>query len=117
MSLKKLLISWFMLTFWSNSFAWGIHGVGNQSCGSYVETMKLFENKPVSRVDLANYGQYGGWVTGFLSGVNAVRDDALGSNMEWDAFKQWLINYCENNPLDRFAVAVDALAAELINRQ
>ena len=58
-----------------------------------------------------NIGLYQSWISGFVSGVNYTRNDAYdvsGATSPNDSF-EWVKNYCLENPIDPFPVALHKL--------
>lgn len=58
-----------------------------------------------------NIALYQSWISGFVSGVNYARDDVYdvsGATSPDDSF-EWVKNYCLQNPIDPFPVALHKL--------
>lgn len=58
-----------------------------------------------------NIGLYQSWISGFVSGVNYARNnvyDVSGATSPNDSF-EWVKNYCLQNPIDPFPVALHKL--------
>jgi hypothetical protein len=90
-------------------------GVGNRSCGSWIEARRSVGLLP---------DVYEGWIAGYLSGSNAIisyeyhTDDLAQAQKQTDArgLYAWIDNYCQAHPLNSIAQAADALSGELIQR-
>jgi hypothetical protein len=87
-----------------------VRGEGLLSCGNFI-----------SYLDADNVtaeAQFTSWIDGFISGINY--QDTIkkmrGANIDTEATKQLLVNYCRENPLDMFFTAAIKLAKELENR-
>ncbi len=90
-----------------------VRGEGLLSCGkviSYLDADNLdaivAEKQPIA------------WIDGFISGINYqdAEKKMRGDNINPETVKQWLVNYCRENPLDMFFTAAIKLAKELENR-
>lgn len=58
-----------------------------------------------------NTGLYQSWISGFVSGVNYARNDVYdisGATSPTESF-EWVKNYCLQNPIDPFPVALHKL--------
>jgi hypothetical protein len=77
--------------------------LGGKFCGKFVEERR-------NRHDIL----YPIWVTGYLTAVNVHTPtyDILGAT-DIDGAMIWLENYCNQNPLKDFSVAVDAIVNEI----
>jgi len=87
-------------------------GAGGASCGKFIadkEDDKIFR-------DL-----YFFWAQGFLSGLNfrlLLNDtESAVEFSDYEAHKLWIENYCEENPLDIYALAVAKLWPEIRAKQ
>jgi hypothetical protein len=81
------------------------YGSGFKSCETYIDG-----RDPQS----LDYTEFLGWLGGYLSGVNAISlktNDVLGSSDLTQAI-YWLDSYCNANPRQPFALAVQALVTE-----
>lgn len=79
-----------------------VFGVGTASCGRWVEAPK--DSLPAEG--------YLAWVLGFLSGAGWAGADTI-RDIDNDAIKVWMNNYCQAHPLDSIAMGAQALALEL----
>ena len=88
-----------------------IAGAGGFSCGKLIAV----------KIEGERFDQlYFFWAQGFLSGMNFqyLRTEEFATNLsDHDAHRIWLENYCEENPLDTYALAVRKLWRELRIRQ
>lgn len=58
-----------------------------------------------------NIGLYQSWISGFVSGVNYARNDVYdisGATSPTESY-EWVKNYCLQNPIDPFPVALHKL--------
>ena len=92
---------------------YAIRGEGNFVCPDYVSARQTNSAKLYSSVS---------WVQGFITGVNyhnALPEDSdsfIGQDLTAVSLVTWLENYCRSNPQDYLADAVEALVAELKNK-
>jgi hypothetical protein len=92
---------------------YAIRGEGNFTCPDYVSARQTNSAKLYSSVS---------WVQGFITGVNyhnALPEDSdsfIGQDLTAVSLVTWLENYCRSNPQDYLADAVEALVAELKNK-
>ena len=89
-----------------------IFGVGNQSCGAWVEAHKGAPN-------LTSTVQQN-WVFGYMAAFSSITL-SLGAPdashvTDADGMTQWMTNYCGAHPLDTIYKATDALSAQLVGR-
>jgi len=86
-----------------------IYGAGLVSCGKYVEARQ--SNKA------GEIYQLSAWIDGFLTAFTMFNPDAysdfINSKKDAAALLLWLDNYCKENPLDNFHLAVQSLVEEL----
>jgi hypothetical protein len=77
---------------------------GAKSCVSYVEHYQKndFENT-------INYA----WTVGYLTGRNYADNGQRGKDRDYESIALWVYNYCQKNPLNDTAEAVEELAKEL----
>lgn len=107
--MKRLLVSVSLilnLSASSVSFAEGYitFGIGNHSCGKYVENFK--KDASIDR------GLYGIWLSGYLTRFS--RDNRVDQvKTDIDGMERWLLNYCKQNPLKNVAYASAMLIRHL----
>jgi len=77
----------------------GIWGVGNASCGNYLSSN--------------NKNLYLSWFQGFVTGMNVMKNVAIGSNTDLEGAKVWFDKYCSENPIKSFGSAAAVLTTEL----
>jgi hypothetical protein len=86
-----------------------VYGAGTVSCGKYVEVRQ--SNKS------GELYQFSAWIDGFLTAFtiyNPKADcDYINSKKDDAALLLWLDNYCKENPLDNFHLAIQSLVKEL----
>ena len=85
-----------------------VYGPGNDSCGKFLEARR---NK--------NDAIYATWAAGYVTAINHASPatyDILGKSDSHGAVV-WLENYCHQNPLKKFASAVETLVDELYPRR
>jgi hypothetical protein len=85
-------------------------GVGNASCGTWIEARK----QPGSPSNL----QLRSWLFGFMSGVNdamQAQGDLL-AGQDADALVVWMDKYCSDSPLVKIDEGANSLARELLTR-
>ncbi|MGH6818836.1 MAG: hypothetical protein ACREC1_08710 [Methylovirgula sp.] len=89
-----------------------IFGVGNSSCGTWVDAHKAAPGPIASTQDSWVFGYVAAFST-LTHGMGApdASDVADGGGMI-----HWMSNYCALHPLDTIYKAADALTAELIDR-
>ena len=82
------------------------YGPGGISCGKFVELTR--DRQDISYAD-STY-----WVSGYLTAVNmyTTNSNVLGMT-DFGGAMLWIENYCHNNPLELFSVAVHALVKAL----
>ena len=105
-----------LLLAWQPSVAQDSYGPGAISCGSMLSI--LDKQRGTDRELMENL--FKAWMTGYLSALNlAVFHVIDGANTELDdvhAHFRWLLNYCEENPLDMVPDASVKLFEELVRR-
>jgi hypothetical protein len=67
--------------------------LGSLSCAKYVEAVDKEPNHP-----------YFGFVSGFLTGTNYLRNRTTPG--EFAGYRVWLQKYCTENPFDLFSTAL-----------
>jgi hypothetical protein len=80
-----------------------IYGIGNKSCGAYVEARR-------HNTTAALY--FGNWLTGFLSAVNFENASYYPNILEGtdiEGAMLWLENHCRSHPTEAFGIASMAL--------
>jgi len=92
--------------------SYAIHGYGADSCGKFVEARKGSRNS-------VENGLYASWVGGYLTSVNSYYPNtySISGATDMDGLMLWIENYCNKNPLQIFARAVDALVTELYSKR
>jgi hypothetical protein len=87
-----------------------LRGIGSSSCGTFVNAV----NKSGPYAEDDRHGMMS-WALGYLTHYNLVTPNVydIMSGRDAAAIQLWLFNYCQQHPLDQFAIAVDALIIEL----
>jgi len=88
-----------------------IYGVGVNSCAEYFSAR---ESKNQGMIY-----QYRAWMDGYFSATSMWKPDFNDENITSQkrvALLMWLDNYCRENPLKSFVVAIQALEQELVQR-
>ncbi len=70
-----------------------------------------------SREEMENF--YKAWMQGYVSALNQIMYLKFGTAVDLDdpnAHFRWLLNYCEENPLDAVRDASEKLLRELVLR-
>ena len=86
-------------------------GLANSTCGQFTTAVERGNYES----DWSHWNKYQSWLAGFLTGFNFLDQgtvDILGDSEFTDAMK-YVENYCENNPLELFVQAAEALLVEL----
>ena len=89
-----------------------VAGAGGRSCG------KFLADSETGREILGAF--YFSWAQGYLTGLNTkyLLCQELSTDLsDVAAIKFWIKNYCEENPLDQYLMAVTKLWAELRVKQ
>ncbi len=89
-----------------------VAGVGANSCGKFIADIEAGHQILTSL--------YFSWVQGFLTGLNTkylLCPESATELSDHDALMLWIKNYCEENPLDQYLMAVTKLWAELRVKQ
>ena len=81
---------------------------GSRSCGVWID-----DRKKDGWPDISD----GNWLAGYLSGLASYSDKDFLKNTDLASVKNWVDNYCKNNPLDSVMDAANKLATELIKRE
>jgi len=89
------VLSWSPLTSAST-----IYGVGAKTCGTWIEKRRTNDHFDM-----------GQWMLGYISATDYYAFELKES--EGQAFIAYMDNYCQQNPLDEFAVGVRRLIGEL----
>ncbi|MEO0411721.1 MAG: peptidoglycan-binding domain-containing protein [Pseudomonadota bacterium] len=81
-------------------------GAGNTRCSDFTQARKDSAER---------YANYGGWIDGFLSGVNLFEDDTfdIAPWQSTNLLAAALGRYCGNNPTLAFHIAVSRLVMQL----
>jgi hypothetical protein len=92
------------------------YGPGAQSCGSMLSFLdKQWRD---TREEIEN--TYIAWMQGYLSALNYLvnqKFDGAGVNLDdAHAHFRWLLNYCEENPLDMVPKSIEKLYEALVLR-
>jgi hypothetical protein len=89
---------------------YGVIGIGNRSCGSWIADRK--EAGFPALVDLA-------WVEGFLTAMDHENGKVNASIHKTDAdgIAAWVDNYCAAHPLNDLSRASEELAISLSNKR
>ena len=89
-----------------------VAGAGTVLCGEALEQIE--QGAPLDTL-------YISWMQGFLSGINFALQGQSGNTLDLssghESHFRWVRNWCEENALDSFNLAVRALFVELVNRQ
>ena len=87
-----------------------IVGAGTQQCGLFLSNL---EEAPAIK------DFYVSWMQGFLSGWNVGMFATSGETVDimgWEGQFRWVLNFCEENPLDTFGLATSSLFTEIVER-
>lgn len=76
------------------------YGAGTKTCGTWIEKRRTDD-----------YFDMAQWMLGYISATDYYAFDLKES--EGQAFIAYMDNYCQQNPLDEFAVGVRKLISEL----
>ena len=109
LSMKKILISFFLSSFASTS-AYGnsaVLGLGLDSCAKVIENVEKNDN-----MGAAFKTAYTSYIMGFFSGVNVVYEDDTGLEVFEELYSEILAN-CKAAPDASFIAAIINLYAEL----
>lgn len=81
-------------------------GAGNTRCSDFIKARQDGDER---------YANYGGWIDGFLSGVNLFEEDTfdIAPWQSTNLIAAALGRYCSNNPTLAFHVAVSRLVVQL----
>ena len=86
-------------------------GAGGTSCGRFIAQHRIRTHRDV----------YFTWTQGYLSGLNfkhIIAADEKATNLsDLDGQQIWLENYCQENPLDLYWIAVTNLWTTLREMQ
>lgn len=89
----------------SNVNAYVVKGTGASSCGTYIEDQN---SQVLSQINIH-------WVLGYITGYNMSTNKNIGGETDVPAISQYLLNYCEKNPLDELEDAAYDLIKALEN--
>ena len=109
---QRSLILILLLTTCVFAQATTVLGVGSTSCLQYVTDSKSKRNFVNTQKGI----QYYSWTQGFITSQNAQLDEAAGKNKSPDRILQWLVDYCEANPLDNYFTANEAYYEDLLGQ-
>jgi hypothetical protein len=110
-------------TAFSENSKYRIMGVGNESCGAWMEGrayMSVLRSGSVKGSSDNNLRMlsWTHWLAGYITAYNRFgpgsADVAKGTDLE--GLLRWLDTYCEQHPLDHFAAALEVLVSELNSR-
>ena len=89
---------------------YGVVGIGNRSCGSWIADRKAGGFPAL--VDLA-------WVEGFITAMDHENDKINASIHKTDAdgISAWVDSYCTAHPLDELSRASEQLAIALSSKR
>lgn len=88
-------------------------GVGNRTCGAWTNAAKVG-----TLADTHLRREFGGWLAGYLSGLNSTKElRELANAKDGNGYVAWVDSYCERNPLDTVFIAASSLVNELIDRE
>lgn len=86
-------------------------GLANSSCGQFTTAVEQgnFEN------NWNRWNKYQSWLAGFLTGFNFLDQDTVDilGNSEFEDAMKYMEDYCEDNPLELFVQAAEALLLKL----
>ncbi len=85
----------------SASGAYTSYGVGNKTCGTWVENRKRNDHYEMAQ-----------WMLGYISATGYYSVYRLRES-EGQAFIIWMDNYCQDSPLEKFEKAVHELIESL----
>jgi hypothetical protein len=87
-----------------------VYGAGNLSCGKYLEARQSNNSEIIH--------QFQAWLDGYLTAFTMFNPNAdsdyINAKKNDVAILFWLDNYCKENPLNDFHLAVQSLVKELI---
>ena len=92
-----------------------IYGPGAQSCGSMLSMLDKLRRKDREQMEIL----FKVWMQGYVSGLNQITHLKFGAAADLDdpeAHFRWLLNYCEENPLDMVVDASEKLLEALVLR-
>ena len=96
-----------------DSDQWAIHGLGANSCGSYI--VALSENKPTEAIRMQGHAYlpmanaYTQWILGFVTSANLRASPGSGQILvDANGIALWVKNYCETNPSSALSSAASA---------
>lgn len=98
-----------------------VHGIGALSCGQVLPYLKAAQAATTPQpltMNISVGDEAEAWTQGYLTGLNV----ALGgkADIEGDtdpsAMTQWLINWCQANPLSNLYTAANKLSVELLKQ-
>jgi hypothetical protein len=73
-----------------NSYAFTSVGIGNSSCGEYM-------NRNVAQAQV-----YDGWVAGYLTSLNMMTNGSIGKGVDGPSMLLWIEKWCRENPMKTF---------------
>ena len=91
------------------------YGMGAQSCGGMLSI--LDKQRGADKELMENL--YKSWMQGYVSALNQIMHQKFGWVADLDdphAHFSWLLNYCDENPLDTVRDASEKLLEELVIR-
>ena len=91
------------------------YGPGAQSCGGMLSVLEKQRRTDKELIE----NMYKVWMQGYLSALNQIAYLKFGWAADLDdanAHFRWLLNYCEENPLDIVRDACEKLLEELLLR-
>jgi len=100
-----------------DSDQWAIHGLGADSCGSYI--VALSENKPTAAIRMGGHAYlpmanaYTQWILGFVTLANLRASPGNGQILvDVNGIAAWIKNYCEANPSSALSAAASAFVRQ-----
>ncbi len=101
----KILLSIFFTFFVINANAGYIKGLGANSCGSVITTVKEGQQQNIEWVQM----MYTAWIQGYMSGLddNKPSSNSRLKNVHKDSLFYAVLNRCEAKPLDELYQAAD----------
>jgi hypothetical protein len=104
----KFIVATLTLLFTATTYAQGVRvqGVGNMSCGEYLQTR--------SRPSVAQDAIFASWVWGYMAGFNMEsKQPTSRSTPDQASTLAYVDKYCRDNPLESVIGATNALILDL----
>ena len=94
-----------------NDLGYTALGIGTMTCGEYIKANK---QEDYHTIHLTNQ-----WVNGYITAINEkdIGFFDLSEGTDSSSREQWLLKFCNENPLDRLVRATQGLIHELKSRR